>query len=142
MILKFNSPVTCPGIFWGYHLYLKSLILVWRKGKHFDGGQKIFNLTLLFRHTLLIKGNSIFVNHIDIEYWMYWYWIKHYVFDLFISLIIMKVFFLLSRNFCTLPFHLFYTPFFPSVTRRKERERGDVKTVKNWGLKLKRVLSN
>ena len=39
-----------------------------------------------FRHILLI--NSIFVNHLQ------WYWIRHYVFDWFISLIIIKVFFL------------------------------------------------
>ena len=44
------------------------------------------NKTTMFRHILLIKDNSIFVNH------LLSYWIRHYVFDWFISLIIIKVF--------------------------------------------------
>ena len=42
----------------------------------------------ILRFILLIKDNSIFVNH-----WQ-WYWIRHYVFDWFISVIIIRVFWL------------------------------------------------
>ena len=44
------------------------------------------NKTTMFRHILLIKDNSIFVNH------LLSYWIRHYVFDWFMSLIMVKVF--------------------------------------------------
>ena len=72
----------------------------------------------MFRHILLIKDNSIFVNQLP------WYWIRHYVFDWLISLIITKVFwvFLLSRDFCIQRLHLFYTSFFISHKKTRERE--------------------
>ena len=72
----------------------------------------------MFRHILLIKDNSIFVNHLQ------WYWIRHYVFDWFISLIIVKVFclfFLLSGDFCYSGFICFTRLFFISHKKTKKK---------------------
>ena len=81
----------------------------------------------MFRHILLIKDNSIFVNHLQ------WYWIRHYVFDWFMCLIIIKVFcfFSLSWDFCCSGFICSTRLFFSAVTRRQERERWCQNNVKN-----------
>ena len=78
----------------------------WKPRMHRHGTGLVHGGERMFRHILLIKNNSIFVNHFQ------WYWIRH-VFYWFISLIILKVcFFLLSQDFCIQRLHLFYTPFF------------------------------
>ena len=45
----------------------------------------------LFRHILLIKDNCVFINPLQ------WHWMRHYVFDWFIRLIIIKVFCLICH---------------------------------------------
>ena len=70
----------------------------------------IFSTTLLFSHILLIKGNSVFINHLQ------WYWIRHYVFDWFIRLIIIKV-----HETSAYSGFIYSMPFL-SVTRKQERE--------------------
>ena len=80
-------------------------------------------INILFWHILLIKDNSIFVNHLR------WYWIRHYVFDWFISLMIVKVFCLfslLSQDFCYSGFICFTRLSF--ISHKKTREGVDVKT--------------
>ena len=62
----------------------------------------------MFRHILWIKDTSIFVNHLQ------WYWLRHYIFNWFISLIIIKVFCLLFivTGFLLHRLHVFCMPFF------------------------------
>ena len=86
----------------------------------------------MFRHILLIKNNRIFVNHLQ------WCWIRHHVFDWFISLINVKVFclfFLLSEDFCYSSLICFiYTPFF---YQSQEDKKVDVKQCQKLRSKLK-----
>ena len=77
----------------------------------------------MFRHTLFIKDNSVFINRLQ------WFWKIHYVFDWLIRLIISL--FAMSWDFCLQRLHRFCMPFFfSSVTRRYER--GCQNKVKNW----------
>ena len=79
---------------------------------------KFWTFWRLFRHILLIKDNSVFLNHLQ------WYWIRHFAFDWFKRLIIIKVFcFFMSGDFCLQWLHRFCTPFFISHKKTKERER-------------------
>ena len=89
------------------------------------------------RHILLIKHNSIFADHLQ------WYWIRHYVFDWFLSLIIIRSFlFLIVTGFLHTAASSVLHTFFLHQSPEDKRESGCQISVKNQGLKLKRVFSN
>ena len=75
----------------------------------------IKTLILTFRHIFLIKENSLSIDHFQ------WFWLRLYIFDCFIRLIILKVFFFMSWNFCLRSLYRFCTSFFFSVTKIQER---------------------
>ena len=78
----------------------------------------------MFRYILLIKDNSVFINHLQ------WYWIRHYVFDWFIRLILIIVVCFLCHGISSVLHH------FISHKKTRERESGCQSSVKNLKLEL------
>ena len=78
---------------------------------------KFWTFWRLFRHILLIKDNSVFLNHLQ------WYWIRHFAFDWFKRLIIIKVFCFLCQVTSVYSGFIGSAHLFLSVTRRQKRER-------------------
>ena len=74
---------------------------------------------IIFIHVLLIKDNSIFINHLQ------WYWTRHYIF--FIRLIIIKVFyffifFIVTGFLLTAASSVLYAFFHQSQEEEEEEE--------------------
>ena len=83
-------------------------------------------LYVLYRHIFSIKDSYVFINHLQ------WYWIKNYVFDWFIRLIIIKVFcFLCHGNSACSSLIGSERFFFSSHKKARGRESGCQNSIKN-----------